>query len=89
MSVWTTVSSVLANRCLKIGNRRVPGNPRNTRRSCSWSKPASRFDSPSRSRSTVATRRNPNCGARTPPPKSRSAPRVLFSTVRSKMISPS
>ena len=51
MSVCATVVSLLENSCLMTGSRSSHGKPRSERRSSSCSRPASRFDSPSRSRS--------------------------------------
>ncbi|MND00522.1 hypothetical protein D3C83_191720 [compost metagenome] len=66
----------------------MPGNPFSERRSSSRNRPASRFDSPSRRRSFVATLREKNDG-RFWPAMLLSCPRALFSSVRSRMMSPS
>ncbi len=60
--------------------------PRIDRRSSSSSSPASRFDSPSRSRSRVFTRRARNDGSAWSPIVE-SGPSELLSTRRSRMIS--
>ena len=62
MSVCVISVSFDAKRLRRIGRRRSPGMPRSERRSSSRSRPASRFDSPSRSRSRVFTFRDPNDG---------------------------
>ena len=66
----------------------APGKPVTPDCSLSWRSPASRFDSPSRSRSLVVTSRLPNDGIFTPP-MTTSALRVLLMTVKSRRMSPS
>ena len=88
MSVCLMLLSLFENSCLTIGSRITPGNPVSDRRSSSRSSPASRFDSPSRSRSFVCTLREKNDG-RFCPAMLVSCPRALFSIVMSRMMSPS
>ena len=64
------------------------GKPRNDLRSSSWSRPASRFDSPSRSRSFVWTFRERNDG-RACPATFKPLPRALFSISSSRITSSS
>ena len=78
--------SVAPNRCRSTGSRSRPGRPRSVRRSSRRINPASRFDSPSRSRSRVVTRRVPNVGSDCPATRI-GGPKVLFSTSRSSTIS--
>ena len=86
MSVCCTRASESPKSERSSGTRNIPGKPRNVRRSSSRSSPASRLDSPSRSRNRVSTCLDPKVGKKVPA-TSMLAPRVLFSTTRSRMIS--
>ena len=86
MSVVRTDWSLAEKRRPRIGTFIRPGMPFSVCRSCSRSSPASRFDSPSRSRRRVTTLRVPNVGSDCPATRS-DGPSVLFSTSRSRMIS--
>ena len=83
MSVWSTSRSLAANSARITGRFNRPGNPRIDLRSVSLSRPASRFDSPSRNRKRVVTLRETNPGMVVPATVT-SPPRALFSTVTPK-----
>ena len=79
---------VFENNCRRTGTDITPGNPLNERRSWSCSSPASRCDSPSRSRSLVVTERVGNDGARRCRRTIRDGPSVSFDMTRSSRMSP-
>ncbi len=88
MSVCAMVSSDAPKMCFRTGIDMIPGKPVIDRRSSSCSSPASRCDSPSRSRSFVVTLRVGNDGASCPP-TSRGGPSVSFDMASSRRMSPS
>ena len=88
MSVCATDLSFEANSWDRIGMCNVPGSPLSEVRSSSRSSPASRFGSPSRSRSFVPTFRDVNEG-RFWPAMFLSGPWALTSSLSSMITSPS
>ena len=86
MSVERIWSFELPSRSFSTGTRSRPGNPVSERRSSSRSRPASRFDSPSRRRMRVFTLRLPKLGSDCPATV-RLPSSVLFSTEMSSTTS--
>ena len=88
ISVWSLVDVLPDRTLLRNGTWMTPGNPVTPFFSVCCSRPASRFDSPSRSRSRVLTLRCTKDGTVTPPTLT-SEPCWLLSSVMSIRMSPS